>query len=67
MSHEIYERLARMVEAAATRVKIAVPSTDYYARPDDYCTDEIHVIDAGHLISLLEEAAQEARWANGHE
>lgn len=67
MSHEIYERLSRMVETATTRVKIVVPSPDYYAGPDDYCEDTIYVIDSSHLISLLDEAAQESRWANGHE
>lgn len=60
MSQEIYQRLARMVEQATTRVKICVPSTDYYAGPDDYATDTIYVIDSSHLVSLLEDAAKEA-------
>lgn len=64
MSHEIYRRLAGMIETATTRVKIVVPSNDYYAGPNDYSEDTIYVIDSNHLISLLDEAAREAEKAS---
>ena len=64
MSQEIYRRLAGMIETATTRVKIVVPSNDYYAGPNDYCEDTIYVIDSNHLISLLDEAAREAEKAS---
>lgn len=61
MSYEIYERLARMVEQATTKVKVCVPSTDYYRQSCDFSEDTFYMVDAVHLVSLLEDAAQEAR------
>ena len=60
MSHEIYTKLADMVAQATQKVKVLVPSTDYYASRGDFSEDTMYIIDGAHLESLLRSAAVDA-------
>lgn len=52
-------KLADLIEATSERVKVCVPSRDYYARRGDWEYEEIEVIRAGTLIEMLRNLAKE--------
>lgn len=57
---EIYTRLAEMIDMCSENVTVCVPSRAYYRSADAWSTENITIIHASQLISMLnEEAAKE--------
>ena len=54
-----FSDLIHAIESSNMTTKVCVPSCDYYARPDDFMTEEITFIDPDQLITALNDIAKD--------